>query len=118
MSSQITLVRPRSSDRDLTNSESDLRAALTYRLLDDLLGAPRRELTGWRAFGQAEQMRRVRADSTLRATRVERDSASRPSLRSPGTRAHTVNELYGDAAWPSNNGRLVPPVRPLAGVRG
>src|SRR5256885_4011962 len=42
MSSQITLVpTEKLGIVILTNSESDLMAALTYRLLDDLLGAPR-----------------------------------------------------------------------------
>src|SRR5256886_16627407 len=42
MSSQITLVPAEKLGLViLTNSESDLMAALTYRLLDDLLGAPR-----------------------------------------------------------------------------
>ncbi|HEX9486209.1 MAG TPA: serine hydrolase [Gemmatimonadales bacterium] len=108
MSSQITLVpTEKLGIVILTNSESDLMAALTYRLLDDLLGAPRPRADWVAAFAQAEQIARVRADSTLKATRVERDSASRPSLPLTRYAGSYRDELYGDASVALENGRLV-----------
>src|SRR5438093_2779948 len=81
MSSQITLVpAEKFGIVILTNSESDLMAALTYRLLDDLLGAPRPRRDWVAAFAQAGQLARAGADSTLKATRAGRDSLSQPSL--------------------------------------
>src|SRR5437879_13285356 len=81
MSSQITLVPPEKLGIViLTNSESDMRAALTYRLLDDLLGAPRPRGDWVAAFAQAGQIARAQADSALKATRAGRDSVSQPSL--------------------------------------
>ena len=108
MSSQITLVpAEKLGIVILTNSESDLMAALTYRLLDDLLGAPRPRGDWVAAFAQAGQIARARADSTLKATRVERDSASHPSLPLARYAGSYRDELYGDAAVALENGRLV-----------
>jgi CubicO group peptidase (beta-lactamase class C family) len=108
MSSQITLVpAERLGIVILTNSESDLMAALTYRLLDDLLGAPRPREDWVVAFAQAGQIARVRAESTLQATRAERDSASRPSLPLARYAGSYRDELYGDASVALENSRLV-----------
>jgi CubicO group peptidase (beta-lactamase class C family) len=108
MSSQITLVpAEKLGIVILTNSESDLMTALSYRLLDDLLGAPRPRADWVAAFAQAEQIARGRADSTLKATRAERDSASRPSLPLAGYAGAYRDELYGDASVALENGGLV-----------
>ncbi len=108
MSSQITLVpAEKLGIVILTNSESDLMAALTYRLLDDLLDAPRPRGDWVAAFAQAGQIARARADSTLTATRVERDSASQPSLPLARYAGSYRDELYGDAAVALENGGLV-----------
>ena len=108
MSSQITLVpAEKLGIVILTNSESDLMAALTYRLLDDLLGAPRPRGDWVTAFAQAELLARARADSTLQATRAEQDSASRPSLPLARYTGSYRDELYGDASVALENGRLV-----------
>jgi CubicO group peptidase (beta-lactamase class C family) len=108
MSSQITLVpAEKLGIVILTNSESDLMAALSYRLLDDLLGAPRPRADWVAAFAQAAQIARVRADSTLRATRAKRDSLSRPSLPLARYAGAYRDELYGDAGVRLENGRLV-----------
>jgi hypothetical protein len=108
MSSQITLVPAEKLGLViLTNSESDLMAALTYRLLDDLLGAPRPRADWVAAFAQAAQIARASADSTLKATRAERDSASRPSLPLARYAGPYRDELYGDASVALENGRLV-----------
>jgi CubicO group peptidase (beta-lactamase class C family) len=108
MSSQITLVPAEQLGIViLTNSESDLMAALTYRLLDDLLGAPRPRADWVPAFAQAGQIARARADSTLRATRASRDSLSRPSLPLGRYAGAYRDELYGNASVTLENRRLV-----------
>jgi len=108
MSSQITLVpAEKIGIVILTNSESDLMAALTYRLLDDLLGAPRPRGDWVAAFAQAAQIARARADSTLKATGAGRDSLSQPSLPLARYAGSYRDELYGDASVAFENGRLV-----------
>src|SRR5206468_10962206 len=108
MSSQITLVPAQQLGVViLTNSESDLMAALTYRLLDDLPGTPRPRADWGAAFAQAEQLARLGADSTLKATRAERDSASRPSLPLARYAGSYRDDLYGDATVALENDRLV-----------
>jgi len=108
MSSQITLVpAEKLGIVILTNSESDLMAALTYRLLDDLLGAPRPRGDWVAAFAQAGQIARARADSTVKATGAVRDSLSRPSLPLARYAGAYRDELYGDATVALENGRLV-----------
>jgi len=108
MSSQITLVpAEKLGIVILTNSESDLMAALTYRLLDDLLGAPRPRGDWVAAFAQAAQIARARADSTLKATGAGRDSLSQPSLPLARYAGSYRDELYGDASVAFENGRLV-----------
>jgi len=108
MSSQITLVPAEKLGLVvLTNSESDLMAALTYRLLDDLFGAPRPRADWVTAFAQAGQIARAQADSTLKATRAGRDSASQPSLPLARYVGPYRDELYGDAGVALENGRLV-----------
>jgi CubicO group peptidase (beta-lactamase class C family) len=106
MSSQITLVpAEKLGIVILTNSESDLMAALSYRLLDDFLATGRR--TDWvTAFVQAAQLDRAQADSTVRANRAARDSLSRPSLPLERYAGHYHDELYGDAAIALEGGRL------------
>ena len=108
MSSQITLVPAEKLGLVvLTNSESDLMAALTYRLLDDLFGAPRPRADWVTAFAQAGQIARTQADSTLKATRAGRDSVSQPSLPLARYVGPYRDELYGDAGVALENGRLV-----------
>jgi CubicO group peptidase (beta-lactamase class C family) len=107
MSSQITLVpAERLGIVILTNSESDLMAALSYRLLDDFLGADPR--TDWvAAFLRAAQLDRAQADSTVRANRAARDSLSSPSLSLERYAGRYHDELYGDAAIALEGGHLV-----------
>ena len=108
MSSQITLVpAEKLGVVILTNSESDLMAALTYRLLDDLLGAPRPRTDWVAAFAQAARLARARADSTLRAAGATRDSTSRPSFALERYTGGYRDELYGDAALTLESGKLV-----------
>ena len=108
MSSQITLVPAEKLGLViLTNSESDLMAALTYRLLDDLLGAPRPRGDWVAAFAQAAQIARSGADSTLQAARAGRDSTSLPSLPLARYAGSYRDDLYGDASVALENGRLV-----------
>ena len=108
MSSQITLVpAEKLGIVILTNSESDLMAALTYRLLDDLLRAPPPRGDWVAAVALAGQIARARADSTLKATRVGRDSLSQPSLPLARYAGSYRDELYGDAAVALESGRLV-----------
>ncbi len=108
MSSQITLVPAEQLGIIvLTNSEADLMAALSYRLLDDFLPGtgPR---TDWvSAFAQAAELDRRQADSTLRATTGGRDSLSRPSLPLERYAGRYRDALYGDAVLALENGRLV-----------
>ncbi|HVH68220.1 MAG TPA: serine hydrolase [Gemmatimonadales bacterium] len=109
MSSQITLVpAEKLGIVILTNSEADLMAALSYRLLDDLLGAPPRSRTDWvAAFAEAERLARARADSTLSASRAARDSSSGPSLSLDGYAGRYHDDLYGDAVLALEGGKLV-----------
>ncbi|HET7296753.1 MAG TPA: serine hydrolase [Gemmatimonadales bacterium] len=108
MSSQITLVpAEKLGIVILTNSEADLMAALTYRLLDDLLGAPRPRTDWVQAFAQAAELARASADSTVRAARATRDSASGPSLPLQRYAGHYRDELYGDAELALEGGTLV-----------
>jgi uncharacterized protein DUF3471 len=81
--------------------------ALTYRLLDELLGAPRPRTDWVAAFAQAGRLARARADSTLAAARTARDSASGPSLPLEKYAGGYQDELYGDAALALEGGRLV-----------
>ena len=105
MQSQVTLVpAERLGIVVLTNSESDLEAALTYRLLDSFFKAP---ATDWvAAFAQAAQLDRVRADSMVAAGRAARDSLSPPSLPLGRYAGSYRDALYGDAAITLENGRL------------
>jgi len=107
MSSQITLVpSEKLGIVILTNSEADLMAALSYRLLDDFLGAGPR--TDWvAAFVRAAQLDRALADSTVRANRAARDSLSKPSLPLERYAGRYHDELYGDAGVALEGGRLV-----------
>jgi CubicO group peptidase (beta-lactamase class C family) len=108
MTSQITLVpSERLGIVVLTNSESDLMAALSFRLLDDLLNAPRPHADWVAAFAEAARLGRVSADSALRAGRVVRDSASRPSLPLERYSGHYRDELYGEAELTLEGGKLV-----------
>ena len=107
MSSQITLVpAEKFGIVILTNSEADLMAALSYRLLDDFLGGGPR--TDWvAAFQRAAELDRAQADSTVRATRAVRDSLSKPSLPPERYAGRYHDELYGDAGLTLEGGRLV-----------
>jgi len=107
MSSQITLVpAEKLGIVILTNSEADLMAALSYRLLDDFLGGGPR--TDWvAAFQRAAELDRAQADSTVRATRAARDSLSKPSLPLERYAGRYHDDLYGDAGLTLEGGRLV-----------
>jgi CubicO group peptidase (beta-lactamase class C family) len=108
MSSQITLVpAEKIGIVILTNSEADLMAALTYRLLDDLLGTPRPRTDWVPAFAAAARLAQARADSTLRAARTARDSASGPSLPLEKYAGRYRDEMYGDAELALEGGTLV-----------
>ena len=106
MTSQITLVpAERLGIVVLTNGESNLMTALTYRLLDAFVGA---RPTDWvAAYVQAAQLDRARADSILGAARAARDSLSRPSLPLERYASRYRDELYGDAGITLESGKLV-----------
>jgi CubicO group peptidase (beta-lactamase class C family) len=106
MTSQITLVPAvRLGIVVLTNGESDLMAALTYRLLDTFFKI---RPTDWvAAYAAAARLDRARADSILAAGRAGRDSLSRPSLPLEKYAGPYHDDLYGDAAIALENGRLV-----------
>ena len=107
MSSQITLVPAEQLGIVvLTNSEADLMAALSYRLLDELLGGG--PPTDWvSAFAQAAELDRAQADSVLHAATTGRDSLSPPSLPLERYAGRYRDALYGDAAITLEGGRLV-----------
>ena len=108
MTSQITLVPgEKLGIVVLTNSESALMAALSFRLLDDLLGTPRPRTDWVSAFAEAARLGQARADSTLRASRSVRDSASGPSLPLERYAGRYRDDLYGDADLSLEGGRLV-----------
>ncbi len=108
MTSQITLVpAEKLGVVVLTNSESDLMAALTYRLLDDFLGTPRPRTDWVAAFAQVAEHDRLQADSAVAASRATRDSLSKPSLPLERYAGHYRDDLYGDADVALTGGRLV-----------
>jgi len=108
MSSQITLVpAEKLGIVVLTNSEADLMAALSYRLLDDFLDAPKPRTDWVSAFAQAAQLDHAQADSVLRATSAGRDSVSKPSLPLERYAGRYRDALYGDVTITLDNGRLV-----------
>ena len=108
MSSQITLVpAEKLGIVVLTNSEADLMAALSYRLLDDFLNAPKARTDWVSAFAQAAEFDRAQADSVLRATRAGRDSLSQASLPLERYAGRYRDALYGDATVALESGRLV-----------
>jgi len=109
MSSQITLVPDEKLGIVvLTNSEADLMAALSYRLLDDFVpGSPGPRSDWVSAFAQAAELDRAQADSTLRATTGGRDSLSQPSLPLARYAGRYRDALYGDATIALEGGRLV-----------
>jgi hypothetical protein len=100
MNSQITLIPgERLGIIVLTNSESELRGALTYKLLDAFFGITQRPpASDWLgAYAAQERQDRRDADSTIRAQRQTRDSASRPSLALARYAGTYTDSLYGDA---------------------
>jgi CubicO group peptidase (beta-lactamase class C family) len=108
MTSQITLVpAEKLGIVILTNSEADLMVPLTYRLLDELLGAARPHTDWVAAFQQAQQLARAHADSVLAASRAVRDSSSRPSLALDRYAGRYRDALYGDAVVALEGDRLV-----------
>jgi len=106
MTSQTTLVPDqRLGIVILTNGESDVFEALTYELLDHLLGAPR---TDWAtAFHDAAQLDSAQADSTLRTMRESRDSTSHPTLPLARYAGTYSDPLYGGATIALEQGQLV-----------
>jgi hypothetical protein len=108
MTSQVTLVpAERLGIVVLANAESDLAAALTYRLLDDFLGAPRPRRDWVTAYAEAGLVARARAAVTLAAARAARDSLAGPSLPLARYAGRYRDDLYGDATIALENGRLV-----------
>lgn len=108
MTSQITLVpAEKLGVVVLTNSESDLMAALTYRLLDDFLGTPRPRTDWVAAFAQVAAHDARQADSVVAASRATRDSLSKPSLPLERYAGHYRDDLYGDADVEFTGGHLV-----------
>jgi hypothetical protein len=89
----------------LTNGESGIFSALTWRLLDHFLGAPATDWAGIQA--RLQDQNRAAGDSIERAQRAARDSLSQPSLP-PARYAGTYHDsLYGDADVANENGGLV-----------
>jgi CubicO group peptidase (beta-lactamase class C family) len=89
----------------LTNGESGIFSALTWRLLDHFLGAPATDWAGIQA--RLQDQARAQGDSVERAQRASRDSLSQPSLPA-GRYAGTYHDaLYGDANIANENGGLV-----------
>ncbi len=106
MTSQVTLVpAERLGIVILTNGESDLMAALTYRLLDIFFKV---RPTDWvSAYIAAARLDRLHADSILAAGRAGRDSLSQPSLPLGRYAGQYRDDLYGDATITLENGTLV-----------
>ena len=106
MTSQTTLVPDeRLGIVILTNGESNIFGALTWRLLDHFLGGPNPDWA--RILSDREAQARARGDSAVKAARASRDSASHPSL-APAAYAGTYHDdLYGDATITMEHGGLV-----------
>ncbi|HEX4574672.1 MAG TPA: serine hydrolase [Gemmatimonadales bacterium] len=106
MTSQVTLVpAERLGIVVLTNSESDLMVALTYRLLDSFLKV---RPTDWvAAFAAAARLDQAHADSAVAGSRATRDSTSKASLPLEKYAGAYRDDLYGDATITLENGTLV-----------
>jgi CubicO group peptidase (beta-lactamase class C family) len=106
MTSEVTLVpAERLGVVVLTNGESDLAPALTYRVLDSFF---KLRPTDWlKAFLQADQLDRARADSSVAAARATRDSLSKASLPLERYAGQYRDDLYGEATISLEDGRLV-----------
>lgn len=106
MTSQTTLVPDeRLGIVILTNGESGIFGALTWRLLDHFLGAP---ATDWAGIeSRLQDADRIRGDSIERAQGASRDSLSKPSLPPARYAGSYRDALYGDATISSENGGLV-----------
>ncbi|HEY6807934.1 MAG TPA: serine hydrolase [Gemmatimonadales bacterium] len=106
MTSQTTLVPDeRLGIVILTNGESGIFQALTFRLLDHFFGVPATDWAGIEARLQDQD--RARGDSIERAQRASRDSLSKPSLPPERYAGAYRDALYGDATIASENGGLV-----------
>lgn len=106
MTSQTTLVPDaRLGIVILTNGESGIFGALTWRLLDHFFGAPP---TDWaKLFSDREMKARAQSDSIVKAAQASRDSASRPSLPLTAYAGTYHDSLYGDATITHEHGGLV-----------
>jgi CubicO group peptidase (beta-lactamase class C family) len=106
MTSQTTLVPDeRLGIVILTNGESGIFGALTWRLLDHFLGGPD---TDWpKIFSDREALARAQGDSIVKAAQAARDTTSRPSLPPAGYAGTYHDSLYGDAQITDEHGGLV-----------
>ena len=106
MTSQTTLVPDeRLGIVILTNGESGIFGALTWRLLDHVLGGGN---TDWaKIFSDREAKARAQGDSIVKAARASRDSTSHPSLALAGYAGTYHDSLYGDAELTMEDGGLV-----------
>jgi CubicO group peptidase (beta-lactamase class C family) len=89
----------------LTNGESGIFGALTWRLLDHFLGAPTTDWAG--LFAHLEDQQRIEGDSIVHAATASRDSLSHPSLALAKYAGTYHDALYGDATIALENGHLV-----------
>ncbi|HYK11922.1 MAG TPA: serine hydrolase [Gemmatimonadales bacterium] len=106
MTSQTTLVPDeRLGIVILTNGESAVFDALTWRLLDHFLGGPN---TDWAKIeSDRETHARAQGDSIVKAAQASRDSTSQPSLSLASYAGTYHDDLYGDATITQENGGLV-----------
>jgi CubicO group peptidase (beta-lactamase class C family) len=100
MNSQITLIpSERLGIIVLTNSESELRGALTYQLLDAFLGVTQRPANDWLGtYAAQERQDRRDADSSMHVAGATRDTASRPTLPLARYAGTYTDAMYGDAS--------------------
>lgn len=106
MSSRLMLVpEERLGILVLTNQQSALYDAVTWRILDAYLGAPATDwITGFQRVMSATE---TSADSLVRARDASRDSTRGPSLPLPKYTGTWRDQLLGDASITEETGHLV-----------
>jgi hypothetical protein len=91
----------------LTNQEeTGAFEAVTYRILDEYLGAPAPPVDWIAAFHERAAAERKKAEEAVARAVAARDAASRPSLLLAKYAGRYRDPWYGDVAIAEENGRL------------
>ena len=89
----------------LTNAETPLLDAISFRAVDDMLGTPRLD---WAGIDAAAYTKELAAGAAVEAKAAgARDRNSKPSLPPAKYTGHYNDAMYGDASISEDNGHLV-----------